>query len=136
MNKPTPGPWMIDERTGIIVIYAGPENTEPCIAGAESRAIVRFDGHRTASGSGWEVPPEKIGNARLIVAAVNSCFAVNPSNPLAVAEALREIINASHAALADHDERKALYPAREGQENRLKVMGELRTALAKLEAKP
>lgn len=101
MNKPTPGPWLIDKRSGVIVIHRGPENTEACISGAESRAIARFDGQRTEDGAAWEMRPEQIGNAHLIVAAVNACFAVNPSNPMAVAEGMAELVEAAHKA-KDH----------------------------------
>ena len=37
---------------------------------------------------------EAAANAALIVAAVNACFKVNPDNPLAVAEALPDLVNA------------------------------------------
>jgi len=45
------------------------------------------------------------------------------------------LVEASRAVLADHDERFALYRARESQENRLKVMSVLRAALAYREKK-
>lgn len=38
---------------------------------------------------------EAMGNARLIVAAVNACGAINPKNPIAVAEAIRALFNAA-----------------------------------------
>ena len=42
-------------------------------------------------------------NAALIVAAVNACFAINPDNPLAVAEALPELVEACKLLVAWRD---------------------------------
>jgi len=39
-------------------------------------------------------------NAEIIIAAVNACFAVSPLNPLAVAEALPELVEACKESLA------------------------------------
>ena len=41
-----------------------------------------------------------IPNHELIVAAVNACFTINPSNPLAVAEAMPELVGAAKGLLA------------------------------------
>jgi len=71
-------------------------------------------------------------NAALIVAAVNACFAINPDNPLAVAEALPKLVEALRESLSRLDdlnnhitmnEYNASYPA----------ISKARAALAKLE---
>ena len=128
MNKPTPGKWLIDERTGIIVIYEGPENTEPCIDGIPNdRRVAVFRGHYIEAEGRWEMSPEQIGTAHLILAAVNACFAVNPSNPLAVAEALPGLASACAEALVGLNQ----LDCGSG------TLGDtLRAALAALEAKP
>ena len=71
--KPTPGPWKFGTCAGQV---EGPNG----------------------EGIGGEIDfsiPDKVkqANAGLIVAAVNACFAINPENPTAVAEALPELVN-------------------------------------------
>lgn len=69
-------------------------------------------------------------NARLIVAAVNACFAINPSNPLAVAEAMGEVVEALRR-IADGQ-----WPSDIAETEGTLAMREVaRAALAKLEAK-
>ena len=127
MNKPTLGPLLIDERTGIIVIYSGPENTEPCIDDIpDSRRIAVFHGHFIEDEHHWEMTPEQIGTAHLIVAAVNSCFAVNPSNPLAVAEGMAELVEAVTQLLSPNHT----------PDTYTEAMNAIAGALDKLEARP
>jgi len=139
MNKPTPGPWLIDERTGIIVIYSGPENTEPCIDGIpDSQRIAVFNGHYIKDEHRWGMTPEQIWTARLIVVAVNACFAINPDNPLAVAEALPELVEAARTiyfkvAMIPVDWKNS--EAKELSAQAIKAIDAIRNALAKLEAK-
>jgi len=105
MNKPTPGPWVLQ--------YCGIEGVAFCCGIGPSE--------------------EDDANAALIVAAVNSCFAINPSNPLAVAEGLPELVNACRESLAylrdPNGWEKAHTPKHEYLPNMLE------DALAKLEAK-
>jgi len=133
MNKPTLGPLLIDERTGIIVIYSGPENTEPCIDDIpDSRRIAVFHGHFIEDEHHWEMTPEQIGTAHLIVAAVNACFAVNPSNPLAVAEGMAEIIKSAREVEAYLQGIRL----RDDQFEEADIVARLQKALAKVEARP
>lgn len=78
MNKPTSGPWNAQghglyKNEDIIGVITAPLEAKM----AEGKA-----------------------NARLIVAAVNACFTINPSNPLAVAEAMPELVGAAKGLLA------------------------------------
>ena len=77
--KPTPGKWKKGARV--------PERHAIRILDRRGFLVAEARG----AGGPWT---EVEGNAALIVAAVNACFQVDPSNPLAVAEALPEIVNA------------------------------------------
>ena len=48
-------------------------------------------------------PEEELANAHLIAAAVNGCQAVNPDNPMAVAEAIQEMYKALKGLLEGLD---------------------------------
>jgi hypothetical protein len=67
-----------------------------------------------------------LAEANLIIAAVNSCFAINPSNPLAVAEAMGEAVNAL---------RSIAHEAQPGAAAEAILRTIARAALAKLEGK-
>jgi hypothetical protein len=72
-------------------------------------------------------------NAALIVAAVNACFKVSPDDPLAVAEALLEIVTALRdlITLKDFPIFPPIPPAQ-----KIIAWNQARSALAKIEAKP
>ena len=46
-------------------------------------------------------PSEHLANAHLIAAAVNACISVNPDNPLAVAESIKDMQEALKDIVAD-----------------------------------
>jgi type II secretory pathway component GspD/PulD (secretin) len=72
-------------------------------------------------------------NAALIVAAVNACFKVNPSNPLAVAEGMAELVEACRNIAKLFDEAKEQgYSISAASNSWADALG---AALAKLEAK-
>ena len=79
---------------------------------------------------------EDDANAALIVAAVNSCFAINPSNPLAVAEALPELVEACRELIAAIDAGIQSRTLLECEGKPGSVMSRIRAALAKIEVKP
>ena len=99
MNKPTPGPWVLQ--------YCGIEGVAFCCGIGPSE--------------------EDDANTALIVAAVNSCFAINPSNPLAVAEGLPELVEALREASSYFSNRPGNWE--------VQLEGMIRSALAKLEKK-
>jgi len=106
MKKPTPGPWVLR--------YCSIEGVAFCCGTGPSE--------------------EDDANARLIVAAVNSCFAINPDNPLAVAEALPGLTGALKEIMRGEGAFN-LEPMRHA-ENCIENMKDIaRAALAKLEAK-
>jgi len=91
--RPTPGPWLDDRARGSRHGAAPVIVADKCWRGNQTREVAKVLFH------GGSEDPEVQANAALIVAAINSCFAVNPENPLAVAEALPEIIRALNTAI-------------------------------------
>jgi len=82
-TKPTPGPWRFKGRTLTVphlAVYGPPH----LVDGGDYAPICE---------------PHYEADARLIVAAVNACFQVNPDNPLAVAEALPELVEAARTSV-------------------------------------
>ncbi len=137
MNKPTPGPWKITANLNGHMEFPITDEKGLSVAGVVARSSVK-SGYGEKADALSRTPmgqKEAWKNAALIVAAVNSCFAINPSNPQAVAEALPGLVRAAKAVYADHIERFSSYPDAEGQENRMEKMDDLKSALAKLEAK-
>ena len=125
MNKPTPGPWMI--------------NSKAIAWQRDDRGRLYWDFPIQIGTLGTcvraETAEEAEANAALIVAAVNACFAINPSNPLAVAEALPELVKACRGLTSQSKE----VSEEEGKSiNDWDIaydLDPLRAALAKLEAK-
>ncbi len=113
-SKPTPGHWRVGDA-GLTVF--GPPNGQPSpvtVANTKNRA-----------------------NAALITAAVNACHAVNPDNPLAVAEAIPELARLLHETQLYLE--TALDMANAGQAQRRPSPGFLTrvsAVLAKLETQP
>ena len=143
MNKPTPGPW---KNPGGNYRITGPGcawrfrmtcDMESMRKGAEKDGImiVGFGGLNPGVDALLALlPKEENGeaNAALIVAAVNACFAISPSNPLAVAEALPGLVEAARASesfLQDLVGRPRIGSDLEP------TLARLRATLAKLEAK-
>jgi hypothetical protein len=89
MKKPTPGPWRDDPDRGSGFGAAPIIVADDCWRRRETREVAKVLFH-----SGSE-DPEVFANAALIVAAVNACFAINPDNPMAVAEGMPELIKAA-----------------------------------------
>jgi len=123
MNKPTKGPW---KRAG-----REPERHAVRIVNKDGMLVAEA---RAAGGPWFEAD----GNALLIIAAVNSCFQINPDNPLAVAEALPELVEAAR----DLWLKTALIPvdwknpeAKELSANAVQSMDAVHAALAKIGAK-
>jgi len=115
MNKPTAGPWV---RSGFEV-YG--KNETPLVADcARFNVLVR---------------EEIQANIALIVAAVNGCFAVNPDNPLAVAEALPELVKACRGLTSQSKEVSEEEGKSINDWDLAYDLDPLRAALAKLEAK-
>ena len=108
--KPTPGPWRADLNR------------------YDNEWRVYSDGKMCPVINSLFKPESDIGqaNARLIAAAVNACFKVNPENPIAVAEALPELVSCCAEALT------VLGHLGYGK---YQMAGKLRAAIAKLEAK-
>ena len=122
MNKPTPGPWTATPsyiNLGEWEIYGNEDGDN-----AQHIGSIEAEGTEQAE-----------ANAALIVAAVNSCFAVNPDNPLAVAEALREIVDIvrGFVFISDNEKRD---PCESNRNAKTILIEQARAALAKLEAKP
>ena len=70
MSKHTPGPWKTDIRSGIAVVYFGPENTEACIDGIpNNRRLAEFHGEYHEDMGCWKLGPCDESNACLIAAA-------------------------------------------------------------------
>ena len=70
MTNYTPGPWKTDIRSGIAVVYFGPENTESCIDGIpNNRRLAEFHGEYHEDIACWTLGPCDEGNAYLIAAA-------------------------------------------------------------------
>lgn len=107
MNKPTPGPWSI---SGSWILHEGNEIK------THIGRVVRYQDQ-----------PDK-ANAALIIAAVNACFAVNPENPMAAAEAV--------PAMRDIIIRLArIYGGMYAPTSEYRLTNDARELLAKLEAK-
>jgi len=110
MNKPTPGPWIL----------------MGCDVEDENKDTITF-----CCGTGTSEDDE--ANAALVVAAVNACFKVNPDNPLAVAEALPELVEACRNIAKLFDEAKEQgYSISAASNSWADALG---AALAKIEAK-
>ena len=154
MNKPTPGPW---KNPGFHYTITGPGcawgfsltcSTDEMRVKAEKNSV-RLVGPGTLSPEADALlallPKDEDGeaNAALIVAAVNACFAVNPDNPMVVAEALPSVVQNLKYALqiieAFHVEIRGDERIPRGFcQGKIFVEWpeELRAALAKIEAKP
>lgn len=114
-TKPTSGKWMIGKGVEYLNRYG-----ECMVVTADLPYLI-------ADLRDAPMPKEEAAaNAALIVAAVNACFALNPDNPLAVAEALPELVK----AVVDFLE----WGAMTGSDLELH-RGKFRAALAKLERK-
>lgn len=114
MNKPTPGPWAVGCGLRIQACDVGPM-FEPTTHGTHKQMNA---------------------NAALIVAAVNACFAVSPENPLAVAEALPEVVEALRGLVSEFDNNNALAAAYDdGMDEDTAEMLKARVALAALGVK-
>jgi hypothetical protein len=75
VSKHTPGPWRVVTNGNTVKSHA--------IPGVCASISLKTD------------------NAALIVAAVNACFAINPENPMAVAEGLGELVAATKFLVED-----------------------------------
>ena len=92
------------------MIYEERSGSNP-IANESDVGIARMDRNEIRTS-----PTERDSNARLIVAARNACMKVNPSNPIAAAEALPELLDAcilvvktaNSAAETGHSEAKCV----------------------------
>ena len=109
MSGHAPGPWRKGERESYL----------------HAIKIIDERGFLVAEARGATGPWADVeANARLIIAAVNACFAVNPDNPLAVAEALPELVEACRFYI----QRVGGYP--------ISSRHRVENALAKMEGKP
>ena len=123
MNKPTPGPWKLcGANEGLCPCHLIWSKKADCVV---AHTVGVKDEYIT-EGEGISDEKEICANAALIVAAVNACFAINPDNPMAVAEALPEIVSALAEALAGLDQ----LGCADGD-----LGNTIRIALAKIEAK-
>jgi hypothetical protein len=104
MNKTTPGPWRISPYYPGDIIADNPQSRYPLVVA--------------------ECP--LADDANFIMAMGEACYLVNPSNPLAVAEALPELVNVL-LRIANEAWPSAV------TENCMRTIA--RAALAKLEAK-
>jgi hypothetical protein len=111
-TKPTPGPWKISKN------FPGSTATFREVEDPRGRVVLVGQ-----SGLKNDLPADS--NAALIVAAVNACFAVNPDNPMAVAEAMPEVVDVMRGILKCGMTTTA-------DDN---TWRRIRSALAKLEAK-
>jgi len=84
--KPTPGPWEAWPDADTNQLAVGPK-----MGGVGVCDVVNVNGIGIST---EDTRATGEANARLVAAAVNACFVVNPENPLAVAEALPEIVTA------------------------------------------
>ena len=108
MNKPTPGKW---------------KRSCEIIEDEEGKTLAICSGHDTSL-------EQDEANANFVLTAHEACFAVNPSNPLAVAEALPELVAAAKELMekfTEAKERGYSMSARQGEA--------LYAALAKVGAK-
>ena len=117
--KPTPGPWRMD---------FGPRQYS--LKGADCHNVVFMALPSEDYGAGIA---EIDANAEFILAAVNACFQINPENPIAVAEALPELVESLKRVLPENQS-ESIYrctirvPA--------EVITRVRATFAKVEAKP
>jgi len=112
MNKPTPGKWRISPYYSGDIIADNPQSRYPLVVA--------------------ECP--LADDANFIMAMGEACYLVNPSNPLAVAEALPEIVESLRRILAILDALISTDAPMECPE--VQTIFKARAALAKLEAKP
>jgi len=121
MNKPTLGPWKTNAPGGFII---------RSIKSELARVGYSIGGFSQGAMSNAPGLSEAQANAALIVAAVNACFAINPSSPLAVAEALPELVEALETIHVRTEE----YTTATDKERALEAIHEIsRAALAKIE---
>jgi len=121
MNKPTLGPWKTNAPGGFII---------RSIKSELARVGYSIGGFSQGAMSNAPGLSEAQANAALIVAAVNACFAINPSSPLAVAEALPELVEALETIHVRTEE----YTTAPDKERALEAIEEIsRAALAKIE---
>ena len=124
MSKPTPGPWrsreLGSEGARILPDYGDVRERGKVIAEVRGRDTLT-----------------DFANARLIVAAVNACFAISPSNPLAVAEGMGEAIEALRGIEVMAADYMALRFDVKSDGFRLtqEALGKARAALARIEGK-
>jgi hypothetical protein len=123
VNNPTKGPWGIGKPF--------PGSTVPFreVEDESGRGLAVVQGGRHS-----DLPAE--ANANLIVAAVNACFAINPENPLAVAEALPELVEALRLSVSYMGKAEADGFCLECARPIGHAIEKVRAALAKIEAKP
>ena len=120
--KPTPGPWLDDRSRGSRYGAAPIIVADQCWRGNQTREIAKVLFH------GGSEDPEVNANAVLIVAAVNACFQINPENPMAVAEALPEMVCLVKRVMNECTDFELIIPRPIGDK--------IRAVLAKKEAKP
>jgi hypothetical protein len=114
MNKPTPGKWRISPYYPGDIIADNPQSRYPLVVA--------------------ECP--LADDANFIMAMGEACYLVNPSNPLAVAEALPELVKASAGLLAFIRERFPKDFEEGGSGYTCPHHRAIAAAIAKLEAKP
>jgi len=68
LAEATPGPWRLDERIGIVAVYAGPLRN--CLAGEEF--VHSANGTWVGDPGHWEMDPQRVATATLIIEAVNA----------------------------------------------------------------
>lgn len=88
MTEHTPGKWQRDMRR----ILASPPDFMPSV-GQPAFVVVQCGAYCSGTSA------EKNANARLIEAACNACMEVNSENPVAVAEALPDLLAACEGLL-------------------------------------
>ena len=114
MNKPTPGKW---------------KRSYEIIEDEEGKTLAICSGHDTSL-------DQDEANANFVLTAHEACFAVNPDNPLAVAEALPELVEACRELIAAIDAGIQSRTLLECEGKPGSVMSRIRAALAKIEVKP
>ena len=98
----TSGPWILDVRSGCLAVYpADRANDTPGCHFDDDRNIHFSTKGAVHDEAGWTIPEETIINARFIVAACNAAMKANPGNPIAVAEALPDLLEAGQQ-LVEH----------------------------------
>ena len=98
-GKNTPWPWTVEHDGNVIAKHLTDEPKTYVVI-----ADLNWD-------SSWSFPVEPVPNGDLIVAACNACMQVNPSNPVAAAEALPELLEACETMVAEHDAGTGTNPA-------------------------